>query len=127
MRILVVEDNYLIAMELEDILRAASHEVLGPFASSETTLQALSDPAVRIDGALLDVRVGEGDSIAVAEELSRRSCPFAFVTGFSVAGAIPPSLEHVRRIKKPFLEADILDAVERFRSLTQPQHMEIQR
>lgn len=113
MRILLVEDNYLIAMELEDILRTAGHEVVGPFATSEEAVRAIVDREV--DGGLLDFRIGNGDSTSVAEELLRRACPFAFVTGYAGAGAIPSALEHVTRIKKPFREADILSAVERFR------------
>jgi DNA-binding NtrC family response regulator len=112
MRILVVEDNYLIAMELENILRAAGHEVVGPFAAPEQAVEALVRETV--DGALLDFRVGEGNSTAIAAELVRRGCPFAFVTGSTGAATIPSSFAEVARIGKPFGEADILRALARF-------------
>lgn len=113
MRILVVEDNYFIATALEDILRDADHEVLGPFATAEEALEVISTGEV--DGALLDFSLREGDSVAVANELIRHGCPFAFVTGFGGADAIPPSLAQITRIKKPYSIEQILSVVESFR------------
>ena len=53
-RILVVEDEFLIAMEVEDILRALGAEVVGPFGRLEPALGAVQNEV--LDGAVLDVR-----------------------------------------------------------------------
>lgn len=113
MRILIVEDDFLIAMALEDILVDAGHEVLGPFPTSAEAVAALA--SVPVDGAILDVRVSGGDSMPVASDLTRRGCPFVFVTGFGAPGMVPPAFAHARRLSKPYSAEDVLSIVAEFR------------
>ena len=72
-RILVVEDEFLIAMDVEDVLRALGAEVVGPFGRLEPALGAVQRED--LDGAVLDVRL-DGDTIEpVAAVLVSRGVP----------------------------------------------------
>jgi DNA-binding response OmpR family regulator len=78
-RLLVVEDEWLIADEISHHLRKAGHEVVGPVPS---VCQALSMINEDVDAALLDFSLNEEDSSPIAEELAARGIPFAFLTGY---------------------------------------------
>jgi CheY-like chemotaxis protein len=83
-RILVVEDDGLIAMAIEEILEELGHTVIGPIRAVEAALAAIETEA--IDVALLDINLGNGTtSFPVAEALSYRGVPFAFLTGYGEA------------------------------------------
>jgi CheY-like chemotaxis protein len=102
-RILVVEDEALIALMIMQMLERLGLEPVGPAATSREALALIA--AERIDAALLDLRLGdEGSPGSVAPALERRGIPFVVVTGFLAA--------HVRRLipghpvlTKPFSEA----------------------
>src|SRR4051794_41922498 len=76
-RILVVEDEALIAMDLERIVRSAGCEVLGPVGRAEEALRLAAEE--RLDAAILDIELSDGDSFAPADTLPRRRGPFVFV------------------------------------------------
>jgi len=78
-RVLVVDDEPLIAMLVEDWLADMQCETIGPAASATAAL-ALIDGA-ELDGAILDVSLDGHDSFAVADALRERAIPFAFATG----------------------------------------------
>lgn len=86
-RILVVEDESLIAMLIEDLLLDLGYEVVGPVARVERALDLIEREA--IDGALLDVNLGVERSYPIADALSARNCPFVFTTGYGEAGLAP--------------------------------------
>ncbi|HEX8303148.1 response regulator [Sphingomonas sp.] len=99
-RILIVEDEYLLADDLSYALSEAGAQVLGPIASVEDaqTFIAGGDP---IDAAVLDVNL-RGDLIfPVAEALQDRGVPFAFATGYD-QWALPTRFADVPRVEKPF-------------------------
>lgn len=79
-RILVVEDEFLIATMLCDMLAEVSAVVVGPSFSVQQALQALCDQA--IDAAILDMNLNGEWSDPVAEELGKRGIPFVFTTGY---------------------------------------------
>ena len=85
--VLLVEDQMLIAMDLEAMLelRGARTITTGSAEDALRILQALA-PEV----AVLDINLGIGTSIPVAEELSRRNIPFVFATGYGDKSHIPP-------------------------------------
>lgn len=106
MRILIVEDEPLIAMDLEDIVQEAT----GADCLWARTLKegmVLSESVV--DFALLDLDLFEATSLPVAERLMARSIPFCFVTGN--AHALPSRFREVPCIHKPFRRTDITHAV----------------
>lgn len=111
LRILVVEDEPLVAMLIEDLLLELGCTVVGPAA---TVAQALALADTRLDGALLDVNLGAEQSYPVADKLAADGVPFAFVTGYGRHGLTG---QHTERptIPKPFKPAtfgqEIADAL----------------
>ncbi|MEG3089377.1 response regulator [Sphingomonas sp. PB4P5] len=85
-RVLVVEDDYLLGIDLAATLQGAGAEVIGPASSVAEALDML-DPLP--DVASLDVQLGDETSFPIADELARRGIPFVFVTGS--ANTIPTS------------------------------------
>jgi DNA-binding response OmpR family regulator len=80
MRILVVEDEPLLAMLIEESLVELGHEVVASAATVEQALEAIDDRA--IDLALLDFTLAdEADAVPVAERLRDRGIPFGYLTG----------------------------------------------
>src|SRR5262249_62027606 len=80
-RVLIVEDEAMIAGLIESILRAAGWSVVGPIATLERALATIERE--RLDAALLGVRVNGHDAFAVADVLVKRNIPFIFVSGFT--------------------------------------------
>lgn len=84
-RVLVVEDESLVAMMLADMLSDLGCTVVGPFGARAEALRAVTDGAP-LDLALLDVNL-RGDSVYdIAEALKRRNVPYAFVSGYGAGG-----------------------------------------
>ena len=77
-RVLIVEDDLLLLMELESILLEAGAEVAGSCRSVREGLAAADD---RVAAAILDVRVGRETIAPVARRLASRGTPFVFYTG----------------------------------------------
>src|SRR6516165_10464062 len=98
-RVLIVEDEALIAGLIESILSAAGWSVVGPVATLERALEAIERG--RLDAALLDVRINGHDAFAAADVLMRRRIPFIFVSGFT-RKQMPPGYRHCAYIAKPF-------------------------
>jgi CheY-like chemotaxis protein len=101
-RVLVVEDNALIACDLYEIIDGAGHVVVGVVATV-TEAQALLE---RCDAALLDVDVRDGKTFHLATSLARSGRRFMFVTG-SLPQDVPPTLNDATFLQKPYREADI--------------------
>jgi CheY-like chemotaxis protein len=98
-RILVVEDEMFVAMLVEDLLADLGCQVVGPAASVEEALRLLNGAA--LDGALLDVNLGEEKVYPVAEALRRTQVPYVFVTGYGTSGLEQP-YRNDPTIQKPF-------------------------
>ena len=79
-RVLVIEDEGLIAIHLAGALEECDVVVIGPVGTVTQALTLIGDEA--IDCALLDVNLAGESSLAVAEALKRRHIPFAFCTGY---------------------------------------------
>jgi DNA-binding NtrC family response regulator len=108
LRILIVEDEYLIADDLCNTLNDAGAIVLGPVATVDAA-RALIEDEIEIDAALLDVNLGGTMVFDVADALTKRNVPFAFATGYD-RGSIPERFSDVPRLEKP-LRADRVAAV----------------
>jgi DNA-binding response OmpR family regulator len=98
-RVLILEDEPLIAMMLEGWLTEIACEPVGPAASVQAAL-VLIDTA-RIDGAILDVSLGGGDCFAVAAALRDRAVPFVFATGHG-SDVIEPRFKDAPTLVKPY-------------------------
>lgn len=109
-RILVIEDEALVAMLVEDALVDAGFAVLGPARSVAQALEMLK--ADTPDAAVLDLNLGGENSLPVADVLAARGIPFLVATGYGAAG-LPAHLRHVPVLPKPYDPADLTVAVDR--------------
>jgi DNA-binding response OmpR family regulator len=82
MKVMLVEDEAMIAMIMEDLLAELDCEVVGPFGAVANALDWLSSAAEMPDAAVLDVNLGGERVFPVAEALRARGVPFAFATGY---------------------------------------------
>jgi CheY-like chemotaxis protein len=98
-RILIVEDDPLIGLLEEDLLLGLGCEVVGPAGGLAEAL-ALAGP-FDLDGALLDVNLGDDQVYPVAAHLAKRGVPFVFVTGYGDQG-LPKAFVGRPTIAKPF-------------------------
>ena len=98
-RILLVEDEPLIAELLRDWLSELGCEVVGPAASNEAGLALLGQAPVT--GAILDVTITDGHSYEIAKALRTNGVPFVFATGHG-AESIDLQFKDIPVLPKPF-------------------------
>ena len=100
LRILIVEDVFLIADELNDLLTAIGCVVVGPSPSLTDGLKTATAEA--LDGALLDVNLAkEQTSFPIAEVLTARGVPFLFLSGYDVHDNFPAEFQNAPCLPKP--------------------------
>ena len=104
LRILVVEDEMMVAMLMEDLLELFGCKLVGPAASIAKALLLISTEA--IDGAMLDVNLAGHSIYPVADELARRGIPFIFVTGYGNQ-ELEGDYNDRPRLPKPFRRLDL--------------------
>ena len=97
--VLLVEDEYLTAMELTDELKRKGAQVIGPVASVEEALQ-LIESTDRIDSAVLDINLKGEMVFPVVDALIERDVPFLFLTGYDQV-AIPAHYTDAAHYVKP--------------------------
>jgi CheY-like chemotaxis protein len=108
LRILVVEDEFLVSLDLEAMLRELGGEVIGPFAGLERAAAvARAEP---LDVALLDVNVGGQLVTPVADALAERTIPFVFCTGYAAA-SLPAQHAAVPIVMKPCQPQQLKEAL----------------
>ena len=101
-RILLVEDEYFIAMELAATVAELGVEVVGPVGRLGPARElARTEP---LQGAVLDIDLGGQPSFPLAEELMERGVRLIFVTGFD-ATILPEKFRHVPALTKPVNQA----------------------
>jgi DNA-binding LytR/AlgR family response regulator len=103
LRVLILEDEPLIALELEQIVLGLSAADIIVKASVAEARDALREP---LDFAFLDVNVTDGHTYEVAHHLTEKFVPFVFVSA-SPPNQLPSELLHVRFIVKPFRRSQI--------------------
>ena len=97
-RILVVEDDPIIALDLKKILEEAGAIVFGPASTLDKALRLAED--LHFDAAVLDVRLERGDTLPLALRLEGRRMPFLFQT--SDPGIVAGLFPGVPVLRKPF-------------------------
>ena len=80
LRILVVEDEMLIAVLIEEMLQGLGCQVVGPVSRLDAALRLAHEEP--LDAAILDVRIRGGQVFPVAEELPARNIPFVLASGY---------------------------------------------
>ncbi len=108
-RILIVEDDVLIAMDLEATVSEIVDAAIIVKASIAGTKKVLDQP---LDFAFLDVDVTNGKTFEVAQLLGRRKIPFVFVSARKSKKELPVELRNVPIIPKPFYRAEIERALQ---------------
>ncbi|SFA83480.1 Response regulator receiver domain-containing protein [Rhizobium sp. NFR07] len=98
-RILVVEDEMLVAMLIEDAIVDLGHQIVGPAMRLETALDAATNET--FDFAILDVNLAGKQSFPVADALAARGTPFMFASGYGRAGLADPYCD-ATILQKPF-------------------------
>ncbi len=117
LRILVVEDEMLVAMNIEDMLLDLGHEVAG-LAGRLAPALALAGEA-ELDLAMLDVNLAGEQSFPVADILIGRGIPFLFATGYGIKG-IPDAYRDRPVLQKPFRAQDLGEALTRLAASRSP-------
>jgi light-regulated signal transduction histidine kinase (bacteriophytochrome) len=109
LRVMIVEDQVLIAMDLEASLIENGDIVACVCASAAQALEALEGAA--IDVAILDFYLDGETSVAVAEALEKRGIPFIFATGQGDETAMPPRFAGKALVRKPYDVDQIMTAL----------------
>ena len=105
LRILVVEDEFLVAEHIAFALEDLGHEVVGPVPTIEAAIALIDSEA--LDCVLLDANLDGKSSAPIAAELTARSMPFVVVTGYGDLKLVSEELDGAPRITKPFSASDL--------------------
>jgi CheY-like chemotaxis protein len=105
-RVLLVEDEALVAMLVEDMLADEGCTVAAVASRLSDAIAAAQDTSIEMDMAILDVNLAGEPVFPVAEALAARGVPFAFATGYG-AGGLPEAWKNRPTLQKPFTAADI--------------------
>jgi len=99
-RLLVVEDDFLIASDLAYSLEQLGAEIIGPAGSVNEALELVETSSERMDAAVLDINLHGLRVYPVADALVRRGVPFVFASGYD-GKTIPEPYCQVLRLEKP--------------------------
>lgn len=113
-RVLVVEDESLIAMLVEDGLETLGYEVVGPVGTVDAALRIVEQ--MQFDLALLDINLGGKQSFPIAEALEARGIPYVFLTGYDKS-SLPPAFQHRFGLQKPFRMSALRQALENLQGI----------
>lgn len=108
MRILIAEDEALVAMMIEDVMVDLGCAVIGPAGSVSRALALIESEAP--DGALVDLNLGGEHAGPIAAALKARGIPFIFVSGYGRTMADGENAD-IPIVAKPFDERDLRRAV----------------
>jgi len=108
LRILVVEDEALVAMDVNDLLLTTKCQIVGPYADVGRALKAISTR--QIDCAILDIHLGNEHTIYLADALAERTIPFIWMSGHDPE--ILPARHRARPfVAKPFTAQELFDTL----------------
>ncbi len=99
LRVLIVEDELLLALDYEEMLQREGCRVLGPVGRKALALALLERE--RPDAAILDLNLAGERSTVVAEALEERKVPFVIVSGYGERTLHEPVLRRAPRLDKP--------------------------
>ena len=107
-RVLIVEDEYLVAMELEALLTEMGYAVIGTAPRIGEAMELARH--AEVDFAVLDINLGGPKSFPVADILRERNIPFLFASGYGSAGLIDGYRQEVI-LRKPYQPQDLNRAI----------------
>jgi len=106
-RILIVEDEYIIAFDLTRSLEELGIQVVGPASGVAEALRLVVTDGDRLNGAILDINLRGERVYQVAQALAARGVPFMFATGYETS-TIPDAYATVPRCEKPVDKARLV-------------------
>ncbi|MDB6454913.1 response regulator [Falsirhodobacter sp. 20TX0035] len=107
--VFLVEDELLVAMELQDLIEEAGLVADGPYSSVSRAIEAL-EAAVPVC-AVLDVRLRDGEIFPVADELAKRGVPLIFHSGHATSDQILARYPAATFYEKPCIPSQIVQAI----------------
>jgi light-regulated signal transduction histidine kinase (bacteriophytochrome)/CheY-like chemotaxis protein len=107
--VLLVEDSLLIALDAEAMLRDSGANRVDVFGSTAEALNFIGSMSCQV--AVLDINLGRGTSIPVADELAKRGIPFIFASGYTDSASIPERYRHVHFVAKPYSSSALVGAI----------------
>ena len=105
-RVLLVEDETLVAMLLEDMIAELGGTVIASASRVSRALEVVKDNGTSLDLAVLDVNLGGEEAFPVAAALAERGVPFAFSTGYGNSG-LPDLWRSRPTLQKPFTQDQV--------------------
>jgi len=105
---LIAEDEAITGMALADAVEEADFRVLGPFSRCSAVLDTLDQ--VTPDAAILDVKLQDGPSLAIALTLQERSVPFVIYSGHRRSD-VPSAFADAPWVEKPATPTEVLAAL----------------
>jgi len=108
LRVLVIEDEAMIAMLIEDMLLELGCTMLGPAPDAAQAFRMIQE--LQFDVAILDVNLAGERTMPVAEKLRAKGVPFIFATGYGASGIIAEFKDRTI-LTKPFRGSDLQDAL----------------
>lgn len=109
-RVLIVEDEYLVALHLEDLLEALGYQVVGRASHLNDALVLARNS--EIDFAVLDINLAGPYSFPVADILRDRGIPFIFASGYGSDGLVE-GYQQETALSKPYEVGALADAIAR--------------
>ena len=107
-RVLIVEDEYFLASDLEEALKSRGASIVGPFADFDAAYRRAARD--HFDVAIIDVNLHDQTAYPIADELIRQHVPFIFCTGYG-ADVIPERFAGVQLFQKPFDAKELVDHI----------------
>lgn len=108
LRVLIIEDESLVAMLVEDMLLDLGHDIAGVVGRLDEAISTAR--SADIDLAVVDLNLNGQRTDAVAEILYRRGVPFVFATGYGPAG-VRADWTHAPVLQKPFQPRELQQAI----------------
>jgi len=108
LRVLIIEDESIVAMMIEDLIVDMGHEVVGTAGRLEQAQQLAEELA--LDFAIVDVNLNGQHTYPVAETLKTRGVPFVFATGYGAQG-LKDEWKQSPVLQKPFQPEDLARAI----------------
>jgi CheY-like chemotaxis protein len=98
--VLLVEDNMIIALDAEDMLRELGVEMVRTASNVQRALEQIAEQVPQF--ALLDVNLGAETSFGIADRLRELGVPLAFATGYSDQHGFPAPFADALMVRKPY-------------------------
>ena len=108
-RILLAEDDFFLAIDLQEELLSRGVEVIGPIGDLDEAF-SLATSDLRIDAAAIDINLHGELAFHLVDELIRRDIPVVFTTGYDEE-VVPYRLRHIPHYLKPFPVKEVVDGI----------------